>query len=43
LRKRSVVLTVVNPRPAVEELLHLVNLATIIPITQKKNSIRSVA
>jgi len=43
LRKRNVVLTVVNPRPAVEELLHLVNLATIIPIAQKNSSIRSVA
>ena len=43
MRKRGVVLTVSNPRPAVEALLHLVNLATFIPIAQEKPYIRSVA
>jgi len=43
LRKKSVALTVMNPKPSVEELLHLVNLATVIPITQHKTQVRSVA
>ena len=43
LRKRSVALTVVNPRPAVEALLQLVNLPTMIPIAQNNTSVRSVA
>ena len=43
LRKKGAALTVMNPRPSVEELLHLVNLATVIPIVQHKTEIRSVA
>jgi anti-anti-sigma factor len=43
LRKKGVGLTVVNPKPSVEGLLHLVNLATIIPIIQENPEIRSVA
>jgi anti-anti-sigma factor len=43
LRKKKVALTVMNPRPSVEALLHLVNLATVIPITQHRTPVRSVA
>lgn len=43
LRKKGSALTVMNPRPSVEELLHLVNLATVIPIVQHKPEVRSVA
>jgi anti-anti-sigma factor len=43
LRKKGVALTVINPKPSVEDLLHLVSLATIIPITQEKPVVRSVA
>jgi len=43
LRKRGVALTVMNPRASIEELLHVVNLATVIPITQHKTLVRSVA
>ncbi len=43
LRKKGAALTVMNPRPSVEELLHLVNLATVIPIVQHKPEVRSVA
>ena len=43
LRKKGIVLTVMNPRRSVEELLHVVNLATIIPIVQQKTDVRSVA
>ena len=43
LRKKGVTLTVMNPRRSVEELLHVVNLATIIPIVQQKTDVRSVA
>ena len=43
LRKKGVALTVMNPRPVVEELLHLVNLATFIPILQHSSAVRSVA
>jgi len=40
LRKKGVALTVINPKPSVECLLHLVRLATIIPITQEKLEVR---
>ncbi len=43
LRKKGVALTVMNPRPLVEELLNLVNLAMFIPISQHHPEIRSVA
>ena len=43
LRKKGVALAVINPKPSVENLLHLVSLATIIPITQEKPEVRSVA
>ena len=43
LRKKGVALMVMNPRPLVEELLHLVNLATFIPILQHDLDARSVA
>jgi anti-sigma B factor antagonist len=43
LRKNGVALTVMNPRPSVEELLHLVNLATLFPIVHHKSEIRFVA
>ena len=43
LRRKGVALSVMNPRPSVEELLHLVNLTTILPIVQNKTLIRSVA
>ncbi len=43
LRKKGVALTVMNPKPAVEALLHLVNLTTVIPITQHRLPVRSVA
>ena len=43
LRKKCVALTVMNPRPSVEDLLHLVNLAAVIPIAQYKAQVRSVA
>lgn len=43
LRKKKVALTVINPRSAVAELLHLVNLATFIPILQHYPEVRSVA
>ena len=43
LRKKGVGLTVMNPRPLVEELLHLVNLAMFIPILQHHPEVRSVA
>lgn len=43
LRKKFVALTVMNPRPLVEDLLQMVNLATVIPIVQNKTLIRSVA
>ena len=43
LRKKGVALTVVNPRPMVEDLLQVVNLATIIPIVQQTPKVRSVA
>ena len=42
LRKKGVALTVINPKPSVEGLLHLVSLATIIPIIQEKPGVRSV-
>ncbi len=43
LRKKFVSLTVMNPRPIVEDLLQMVNLANVIPIVQNKEPIRSVA
>lgn len=43
LRKKGVALSVINPKPSVENLLHLVSLATIIPIAQDKPEVRSVA
>ena len=43
LRKQGVALTVMNPRPLVEELLHLVNLSMFIPILQHQPDVRSVA
>ena len=43
LRKQGSALTIRNPRPVVEELLHLVNLATVIPIVQQRPAVRSVA
>ena len=43
LRKKGSALTIRNPRPAVEELLHVVNLATVIPIVQQRPAVRSVA
>lgn len=43
LRKKGVALTVMNPRPSVEDLLQMVNLATVIPIVQHKTQVRSVA
>ena len=43
LRRKGMALTVMNPKPAVEALLHLVNLTSVIPITQHRNSVRSVA
>ncbi len=43
LRKKGVALTVMNPRPLVEELLHLVNLSTFIPISRHHTEVRSVA
>lgn len=43
LSKNGVALTVMNPRPAVEALLHLVNSATFIPILQHYPDVRSVA
>ncbi len=42
-RKKGVALTVRNPKPLVSDLLHFVNLATIIPIVQQKPEMRSVA
>jgi len=43
LRKKGVALTVLNPRPVVEELLDVVHLGTLIPIVQQKSDVRSVA
>lgn len=43
LRKKGVALTVMNPRPLVEELLNLVNLATLFPIVHNATEVRSVA
>lgn len=43
LRKKGVALAVINPSPCVEGLLHLVSLATIIPIIHEKSDVRSVA
>ena len=43
LRKKRVALTVMNPRPSVEDLLQMVNLAAFIPIVQHKTQVRSVA
>ena len=43
LRKKGVSLTVLNPRPIVEDLLQMVNLATVIPIVQHQSQVRSVA
>lgn len=43
LRMKGVALTVINPKPSVEDLLHLVRLTTIIPIIQEKPDVRSVA
>jgi anti-anti-sigma factor len=43
LRKKNVALSVMNPRASVEEILHVVNLASVIPITQRKTPVRSVA
>jgi anti-anti-sigma factor len=43
LRKKRVALTVMNPRPSVEGLLQMVNLAAFIPIVQHKTQVRSVA
>lgn len=43
LRKKGVALTVMNPKPLIEELLHLVNLAMFIPILQHHPEVRSVA
>ncbi len=43
LRKQGVALMVSNPRSTVEELLHLVNFSTIIPIIWDRKTIRSVA
>ena len=43
LRKNGVALTVMNPRPSVEELLHFVNLATLFPIVHHQIEVRSVA
>lgn len=42
-RKKGVALTVMNPRPSVEDLLQMVNLATLIPIVQHKTRVRPVA
>jgi anti-anti-sigma factor len=43
LRKKRVALTVMNPRPSVEDLLQMVNLAAFIPIVQHKTQARFVA
>lgn len=43
LRKKGVALTVMNPRPLIEELLHFVNFATFIPILHHHPDVRSVA
>ncbi len=43
LRKKGVAMTVINPRPAVDELFHLASLATMIPIIHEQPEIRSVA
>ncbi len=43
LRKKGMALTVANPRSSIEELLHLVNLATVIPIAHHDTQVRSVA
>jgi anti-anti-sigma factor len=43
LRKKGVALTVMNPRPSVEDLLQMVNLAAFIPIVQHKTQARFVA
>ncbi len=43
LRKKGVALTIMNPRPLVEDLLQMVNLATVIPIVQNQTQVRSVA
>ncbi len=43
LRRKGVALMVMNPRPLIEELLHVVNLATFIPISQHHTEVRSVA
>jgi anti-anti-sigma factor len=42
LRKKGVALTVINPKPSVESLLHLVSLATIIPIIQGNQEVRPI-
>lgn len=42
-RKKGVALTVKNPRPSVEAMFQLANLATVIPILQDKTEARSVA
>lgn len=43
LRKKGRALSVMNPKPSVEALLQLVNLATVIPIMQYKTPVQSVA
>lgn len=43
LRKKGADLTVMNPRPSVEKILHLVNFVTLFPIVQQKAEVRSVA
>ncbi len=43
LRKKGASLTVMNPRPSVEELLHAVNLSTLLSIVHDKAEVRSVA
>ena len=43
LRKKGAALTVSNPRSSVEDVLHVVNFATLFPIVQDKTEIRSVA
>ncbi len=43
LRKNGVALTVMNPRPPVDALLHFVHLATLFPIVHHKTEVRSVA
>ncbi len=43
LRKQGVALTVCNPKPLVNNVLQMVNLATLIPVVYRNYRVRSVA